>query len=171
MRYLFPQKVIGCGGRSCKMILILIWCIGFTGGAVVAADAGNLTSLMRACCESGVSIVSLTLVPLFPFLLSAVAVYFSCHWLLYLTALAKMFSFGFCACAVTGAFGGAGWLIRSLLLFTDFCTVPVLCWFQLRYLSLCRRRFWADTFGCIFWFLGVCAVDRIWIVPLLRGIF
>lgn len=167
----FPQKLIVCVRRSCKAILVLFWYIGFCGGALAAAAAGNLTSLMRAYCDSSVSIVGLLIVPFFPFLLSAVAVYFSCTWLLYSTALGKMFCFGFCACAVSGTFGNAGWLICLLLLFTDFFTMPVLCWFQLRYTDTNKKKFWTDVFICVFWFAAVCIADRIWIMPLLRDIF
>lgn len=171
MYFFFPRKLIESGRRSCKMILIIFWCIGFAGGTVAAAGAGNLTSLMRACCDSSVSIVGLFLVPFFPFLISAVAVYFSLPWLLCLTALCKMFSFGFCTCAVAVGFAEAGWLICLLLLFTDLCTLPVLCWFQFRHSAGGRRILWKDVLCPIVWFLAVCAVDRIWIVPLLIDIF
>ena len=170
MVLLIPQKMMDCSRRSCNFFLIFLWCIGFACGANLARRTGNFVSLMRACCESRVSIVGLVTVPFLPFLFSAVAVYLSSLPLLYLTAFFKTFSFGFCIFAVTRSFGSAGWLIRFLLLFTDICTLPVLLRFQYVQSRLGRKNFWRNSICCALYFVGVCLIDQIWIATLLRDI-
>ena len=170
MRFFFPQKVMVCGGRSCKMILLFCWIIGSLCGAVVASGADSISSLVRACCDASVSTVGLLMVSFLPFLFSAVAVSFSLPWLLRLIALLKAFCFSFCAVIVLGEFGTAGWLCCLLLLFTDILTLPLLCRFQLRHCSAVCRFFLLVFCACLIWSLIVCMVDRSWVVPLLRDI-
>ena len=141
----YPQKLMGCSHRSCKVSLILCWCIGFAGGVFQGLNAGPYYSLMRACCDSRVSIVNLLIVPCFPFLVSAIAVYFSLRLVLYFCAVCKMFCFSFCLCAVFRSFPGAGVLVCILLLFTDILAIPVLCRFQWSGCLRGRRQFYRWT--------------------------
>ena len=134
------------------------------------AFTDNLASLMRACCDAGVSIVGLFLVPFFPFLISAVAVYCSTPLILYLTGLAKSFLFGFCACAVYTGSSGGGWLLCLLLLFTDLLTAPALFLFQLRCMYDDSKNVLRFGVFAVLWFMAVSAADYLWIVPLLRDI-
>lgn len=172
MRYIFPAKLIGRNRRSCKMILILVWCGGLLLGALGASGASNsINSLMRACVDSRVTIVGLLSVPLLPFLFSAVAVYLSISWLIYPIGFVKAFCFGFCACAVTIAYGSAGWLMMYLLLFTDCLTLPVLCWFWIRHVDGNKGRLWGDGVACMLWFVLIGSFDFWVVLPLLDKIF
>lgn len=166
----FPLKLMEASRRSCKSHLILFWLVGFGSGVFTAAGADNIVSLMRACCDAGVSIVGLLLVPLFPFLISAVAVYFSLPWLLCLTAFLKSFLSAFCACAVFLVFKGAGWLILPMLQFTDLMTLPVLYRFQSRHISGQRARVIQESIVSLLWFLAVSLTDLLWVTPLLKDI-
>ena len=152
------------------MVLVVLWTIGFICGVSCAACADNLSSLMRACCDVGVSIVGLFFVPFFPFLISAAAVYCSAPLILYLTGLCKSFLVGFCICAVHSGFADGGWLVSLLLLFTDIFTAPVLFWFQLRWVSGDGKYIVRDGVLALAWFAAVSAVDHFWILPLLREI-
>lgn len=171
MNRFYPQILMGCRHCSCKIILAVCWSVGFAGGICSASDAGIYLSLMRACCDSRVSIVNLLLVPCFPFLISAIAVYFSHFPLLYLCAASKMFCFGFALCMVSRSFAGAGLLVCILLLFTDILTFPILCVFQWFGFGIGKRRYFRSAVLCLLWFVIVCTVDYLWIMPLLREIF
>ena len=170
MNRFYPQNLMGCRHCSCNFLLIVCWCIGFIIGTFLAADAGPYFPLMRMCCDSHVSIVNLLIVPCFPFIISAIAVYYSIKPLLYLCAFLKMFCLGFCLRVVISSFYGVGLLVCILLLFTDFFTVPVLCRFQCRWIIKSRSRFFCSILVCLMWFAGVCTVDYLWIMPLLREI-
>lgn len=170
MQSFYSSKVIERSRRSCKIILSALWSLGLICGIMAATGAGNLTSLMHAYCQSRVSIVSLLIVPLLPFLLSAYAVYFSDFRLLFVLSFLKAFSFGFCAWIVTCAFGGAGWLVRGMLLFTDLVTLPVLWLYWIRCADGSRLNIRNLCTGCLLWYLVVVLFDYACIAPLLRQI-
>ena len=170
MRFLLWRNLTSVGRHSCKLVILILWTVGFWLGVCFAAYADNLTSLMRAFCDSGVSIVGLFLVPVLPFLISAVAIFRSALLILYLTCFCKSFLLGFSVCIVSSAFSGGGWLICFLLLFTDLLTVPALFLFQLRGAQRCGRLIWRDVVIAVLWFAAVSSVDRLWILPFLREI-
>ena len=170
MRFPVWRNLTSVRQHSCKFVILILWTVGFWLGVCFAAFADNLTSLMRAFCEESVSIVGLFLVPFFPFLISAVAVFLSASLILYLTCFCKSFLLGFSVCIVSSAFSGGGWLICALLLFTDLLTVPALLLFQLRCAQRCGRQIWRDALIAALWFAAVSAVDRLWILPFLREI-
>ena len=166
----FPLKLIDANLRSCKFTLILCWSIGFGCGILSAAGADDIVSLMRACCDASVSIVGLLFIPLFPFLISAVAVYFSLPWLLFLTAFLKSFLSSFCACAIFRVFKGAGWLVLPMLQFTDLLTLPVLCRFQFRHICGQKTGVIREGTMSLAWFMAVVLTDWLWVAPLRRDI-
>ena len=169
MSFFFPRNLVVASRRSCKLILSFLWSFGLFSGVSVAACADNPVSLMRACCDAGVSIVGLLTVPFLPFLISAFAVYCSALPVLYLTGFCKSFLLGFCVCAVSTGFPGGGWLMCLLLLFTDLLTVPGLFLFQFRCLSGCKGILQQGLWTAL-WFVAVCIADYLWVVPLLRDI-
>jgi len=169
MRFRFSQYLVASSRRSCKLMLTFLWAVGLLCGCYCAACADNIASLMRACCDAGVSIVGLLTVPFLPFLISAIAVYCSALPVLYLTGFCKSFLLGFCVCAVSTGFPGGGWLMCLLLLFTDLLTVPGLFLFQFRCLSGCKGILQQGLWTAL-WFVAVCIADYLWVVPLLRDI-
>ena len=170
MRFLFSQYSIASRCHSCKKVLAFLWVVGFVCGCSCAACSDNLVSLMRACCNAGVSIVGLFFVPFLPFLITAAAVYCSAPLFVFLTGLCKSFLLGFCICAVYSGFSGGGWLVCLLLLFTDILTAPVLLWFQLRAVPGPGKNIRKCGVLAVAWFAAVSAADHIWIAPLLREI-
>ena len=171
MSRFYPQNLMGCRHRSCKFYLVVWWLTGIAGGLFLAADAGVYFSLMRACCDCRVSIVNLLLIPCFPFLISAIAVYFLLPMILYLCAAFKMFCFTYCICSLFATFAHAGLLVCVLLMFTNLLTVPALCRFQWLCASNGRKYLFRNAAVCLLWFAVVCTVDYLWIAPLLRDIF
>lgn len=170
MNFFFPLTLNAASRSSCKIPVTLSWCIGLICGIFVAACTDNIASLMRACCDAGVSIVGLIIVPFFPFLFSAIAVFCSSPLLLYLTGFCKSFLLGFSIRAVFIVFSGGGLLICALLLFTDLLTTPAIFLFQLRYAKWRSKEFLQSCISALIWFLAVIAVDYTWITPLLRDI-
>lgn len=166
----FPQKLMDYSRRSCKLFLVIVWLTGFGSGIYTAAHADSLISLMRACCDAGVSIVGLLFVPFFPFLISAYAVYFSQPWLLRAVAFIKSFLFACCSCIVLKAFGAAGWLLWPMLQFTDLMTLPLLCRFQIRHFRERAEGFYKDAVLTLLWFCGIALADWLWVAPMLRDI-
>lgn len=131
----FQWKLPGWWRRACVLYLAFSWCAGLLSGVFLASSAGSTSfPMMRAAVESRVSIVSLLVAGFLPFLFSAFAVSISQPMLLLPICFFKAFTFAFCAALVTAAFGSAGTLLRLLLLFSDSCTLPVLCWFCLRHI-------------------------------------
>ena len=124
--------------------LALCWAASLCCGIYFWFHAGSsFLSLMRSSLYSSVSIVSLLLVTGLPFLLSAFAVFLSCHWLLPAIAFGKGFLFSFISMGALASFGCAGWLLRLLLCFSDLMSMPILYWF---WLHCCRIRKYG--FGC-----------------------
>ena len=134
--------------------------------------AGSLSdvSWMRMVCENHVSIVGLLPVLLLPFLLSAMAVFLSQTWLLYVIGFFKAFSFGFCCALTQFAFGDSGWLIRLLLFFSDSWSLPLLCWFCLRHLDGQLRTVKIDLAACLGLTIFFALMDSWMVAPFLASL-
>ena len=116
----------------CKMklrVLVYSWVSGLILGAVLAVSSGNLLdSTMRAAVSGSMSISGLIAVQLLPLLLSAYAVYYTQPVLLVSVIFLKAFLFAYAGAGILILYPVSGWLIRSLLMFSDILTIPVL-WF------------------------------------------
>lgn len=156
--------------KSNVWILAVCFFAGLVLGIRASHEAGLSFPLMRGALKSTVSIVRLLSILLLPFLFSALAVYFSKPKLLYGIAFLKAFVFAFISAGISAGFGGAGWLIRWLLMFSDSLCLPVLLLYWLRHIPGRRRFQTADTMilaGCI----GLVGLlDHRLIMPLLQGI-
>ena len=133
MRFFSNGYSIPSSRKVSTWFLAFCWIFGFFIGTETASFAGPLTlSLMRTAIFCRVSIVSLVLISVLPFLLSAFAVFFNKSWLLLPLSLIKAVSFSFCSEGLNMIFDSSGWLIRSMLLFSDIFLMPLLCWFMFR---------------------------------------
>ena len=166
MNRLYLPRFSGSVTDRKRISLHLFWIMGLLCGGLLALFADNPASLMRM--PRHLSIVGLLLIPLFPFLISAFAVYLSRPRLIYAVCFLKAFCFCACAVMIRTACGSAGWLMQALLLFTDGLTTPVLYWFWLRCLdgSDAVRSAWV----CAGLFAMTAAVDWEWIAPFLNQI-
>ena len=147
--------------------LHVVWIMGLLCGGVFAlfADSSSV-SLMRM--PGHLSIVGLLFIPLFPFLISAFAVYLSRPRLIYVICGWKAFCFGAGAVLIRLSYGSAGWLVQGLLLFTDGITLPILYWLWLRCLE--GGGFRRSAAVCLGLFALTAAVDWKWIAPFLNQI-
>lgn len=124
--------------------------LGLVCGSLAYLSAGkSLIPLMRSTLHVPVSIVGPLCVSVFPILLSAYAVFLSNFVLLLPLCFAKAFLFSFVSLGISQAFASAGWLMRSLLLFGSWTSLPILYWYWLRSLTPGYRfHFWETLFVC-----------------------
>ena len=155
--------------RKCdKFVLALSWAAGFGSGCVLFRYAGsNLVTQMPLAVNCQLSIFGL-LIPVFlPFLISAFAVYLCAPKLLFWVSFLKACLFAYVSCAVHGVYGDAGWLIRSLFLFTDMIGTVLLYHYWQRHISG-TRKFSGRTFAKYQAVLFLVAwLDHCYISPLL----
>lgn len=123
---------------------------GLVCGSLTYLLAGeSLIPLMRSALYAPVSIVGPLFVSVFPILLSAYAVFLSNFVLLLPLCFVKAFLFSFASIGISQAFASAGWLIRSLLLFGSWTSLPILYWYWLRSLTPGYQfNFWETIFVC-----------------------
>lgn len=116
--------------------ILLAW----TSAIIFGAAAGRLfafehTSWMRQALFSRVSIVGAVMCNVLPILFTAAAAFLGSSWLIYFLSGIKGFGLGFTGAACVCCFGGAGWLVKLLLLFPQPLCAGLLWWMWLR---LCR---------------------------------
>ena len=96
MAQLFHRNMPAWWRKYCFLFLAFCWIAGLLSGASACLAAGDsLNSLMRGAAARPVSIVSLLGVTMFPFLLSAFAVYISEPWLLLIVSFGDAFVLSF----------------------------------------------------------------------------
>lgn len=126
--FFFRQKISNA-------FLTFFFLSGLLLGAVLFYLSGSsLFSLMRSGFLSSVSIVSFLSCSFLPFLLSALAVFFSHPWLIILIAFVKAFLFSFVSLLTIFTFQPSGYFIRFILQIGDFISLPVLYFFWQYYL-------------------------------------
>ena len=130
-----------------RSALAFCWLLGLICGVALFLYAGTpVLPLMRGILSGSVSIVSLCVIGLIPFLFSAYAVYLSKLWLLLAICFCKACLLSFISIGITFAFGSAGWLMRALLLFS--CNILcVLLYFLWTRLLLGRKPYWFAIFA------------------------
>jgi len=132
------------------LALLLFWFFGLIAGVFLFLYAGTPTfSLMHRIPCGTVTIVSLLITGSIPFLLTAYAVLLSRPWLIFAICLCKACLFSFVLMGISVAFSSSGWLIRSLLLFSDSIYCSILSFLWLRILSGRKSHCFAVTVCCI----------------------
>lgn len=136
MDLFFRHKIPACGCKESIFRLACSFLLGLlSGGCIFTLTSDSFSSLMRGAAFGSMSIISLLSVLLLPFLFSAFAVYVRQSWLLMPISFLKAFFFSFLYVGLSCTFGGAGWLVRTMLMFSDILTLPVLWWFWLKLLQ------------------------------------
>ena len=111
--------------------------IGFLGG-FLGRDC--LISLLCEITPAKDSFIQKTTIVLFPFLLSALAVYLNCPKWLFLICGTKAAHFSFRCFLLYLCYGQACWLSCCLFMFTEICSLPCLFFYCIRHISLRRDR-------------------------------
>lgn len=168
------RRVASDSNRSqswCKLsvfLLAMLWCLGLILGVVVSSSAGEaFSSLMRLAFRSPVSIVSLLIVTLLPFLLTAVAVFFSKTWLFFPICFLKAFSYGYAMHAIVLSYGTSGWLIQLILIILDSLAMTVLLWLWIRHIAGRQQTFRIDGAVCAAVLLATAFTEYYFVSPFL----
>lgn len=131
--------------RARRFLLASFWLIGLIAGTVFSFLTGELfDSQMLGAVWCAVSIVGLLYVTLLPFLLSALAVFLSQTWALYVLAFGKAFLVGVVGLCIQSACSG-GWLLRWLLCFGSLAGLPALYWYWLNHIGTPRAFSFPQT--------------------------
>lgn len=148
------------------LLLSCIWVTGLFAGFYYALHASTfLSSLMRSVAKSRLSIVGLLFTLSLPFFTSAFFLRLSKPMLILAVAFIKAFCFSCCSYSLTVAFGDAGWLVRSLLLFSSSCSTVILLWFWVRNLSCENEAIKADFLLCMIANVLIGCIDYIVVSP------
>lgn len=157
--------------KMSTVFLAFSWLAGLVSGIFAFSAAGDtFLPLMRSCLYGSVSIISLLCVTILPFLFSTLAVYVSEPWLLLAVSFGKAFLFSLIAVGISVSFGSAGWLMRLLLMFSDFCVLPLLYWFWLRHISGQRVFNGFEIAAVLSLFVLIGSVDYCVISPFLASL-
>ena len=157
--------------KSDRLFLALSWLLGLGCGGVLFCYAGsNLVSLMPLAANCQPSIIGLLTSFCFPFLLSVFAVYLNVPRVLYGICFLKALLLGYFSCGVFAAFGSAGWLVRCMLLCTDYFGAVLLYHFWHRHISGWRGICGLAAGGYTGVFLLLAGMDYFYISPFLRHV-
>ncbi len=137
---------------------------------VFRSDSSFYSSLMRTAVLCDVSIVSLLIVCVLPFVLSYFAFGFRKSWTCFFFSFLDSLLFSVSWFSVKTAFGSAGWLVCFLLLFSSgvcFVFLPVFLVHLLKFKNHPGRLCVCFTCAaCV-----VCLVDGLFIAPFTRLVF
>lgn len=169
-RFLHPH-FLTISRKPSVPVLAFIWILGLISGLLFSYRAGtSFFSAMHTADFRCVSIIGLLSLSVLPLLFSALAVFIGQPWLLVPIAFVKAFCFSFLAFGITVAFGGAGWLIRWLLMFCDCCSLPLLWLYWLRSISHSSKHNPGGTLSCFAAALAIGCVDYCLICPILADL-
>ena len=153
------------------LLLAFIWFLGLMSGRHYYQQASNTyLLLMRASSEFRLSIIGLAVSVLLPFIISAVAVYFSKPAVIYVLAYLYALLFSYAGCCLRMLFSNAGWLIQFMLLFSHCITIPFYCWFSMRYINGRKPTFIRDLWIGIAVISVVGTIDILVISPFLAAL-
>ena len=153
------------------LLLVLFWFTGLILGIALSRLYGPyLSSLMYSAILQPISIVGLLICIYFPFLISAFAISTGRLFAIYCFCFLKALSFGFTASGISMCWGSAGWLIRSLFMFSDKCFLVVLFWFWLQNICGNRQKNLSSLGICYFLSAVISLLDYFAISPYLLGI-
>ena len=166
---LFPSEIQW--GRIRQILLVCCWICGLLLGIHYASQADDTYFLlMHTATITRVSITGLLAAVFLPFLFSAFAVYILRPELLLVICFLKAASFSCCSFGLMRAFESAGWLVRLLFQFSDYCMIPVLLWFSVRHIVVQKNPLWKDLLICGSWMLVVGVLDYCIVSPFLVGL-
>lgn len=163
-------------GRSCfyirlkspLFIFCSIWSLGVISGVYIFCTTPlTALSLIRSSVIMPISFIGLIFAQTIPLLITYLACLLSKPLLIYPVAFMKAFSYGLCTFGIAVTFGDAGWLVRLLILFPDFCIVCVLIWFWIRRLTNSEVSFGNDLIVSLLAIFIICIIYFFSVLPIL----
>ena len=171
---MFPWHFRNLLKERCKVsryLLAFFWISGLVLGCVYFQKYQMVfLPLMRTVRFDRVSIVGIAVSVFLPFLFSAFAVYIQKPILIYGICFIKAFILAFSAYGLTVSFADQGWLVRTVLLASDFCMIPILFWFWLRHIQGSSSLFKQNCVFAGFCGILVCLAERLFISGLMSGV-
>ena len=155
--------------QTCKLTIFLCWILGLLFGMYAATGVGDSFLLMMRGDVLTVSIPGLPITAL-PFLLTAIAVLMPDIGTLVPVVLWKAFTYSYCACCIGVVYGYSSWLLRLLLMFGQFTTVPILMWLWLRKCECTKPLSIWEIAACGAIVVLLDGVDRCVVTPFLASI-
>lgn len=125
----------------------------------------SVSSVMLLLEYPQMSIVTGAVISALPFIVFYICLRFSAFWLIYPLAFIRMFIFVYCFGGITIAYADAGWLVRYLLLFSDFLSVPLLLWYTATKLLRGWNRKDLQFVACLMCVIAVRCIDSYVISP------
>lgn len=157
--------------RKTVFFLAVYWICSIVAGAYLAHLIQDISiSLMHASMVNRVSIVGLATVLLPPFILSAVAVYFSLPKLIYFCVVVKGICLGFNTYTLLVCYTDAAWLMYCLIFFSNVFLMIPLFLYWIRCLEGSCVNVWRNTFRCLIYVSCIGAIDYFAISPLISNV-
>lgn len=157
-------------GRFSKCAMAPCWLIGLLLGFCAAECAAfSLVQIVPYYAFGRVSLVQLLAACVLPFVVTYISAYLNAYWLACILSLWKAFSFGYCAVGIGLAYGSAGWLMRSLLLFSDGMILPALLFYWL-YFARKGKAVGKMAVILAIYAAGIAVFDYCFITPLLHAV-
>ena len=163
--------------RSCRkgnihiLLISVNWITGFLFGCYLGSQLTDTgVSVMHNVVSCPLSFFSLYFVLFFPFVVSAVFIKLSQPLLSLLVTFAKALFVGYCSCGILIVFSSAGWLIRSLVLFSDSLIIILLLWFWIRNIAGDGNKFKSDIILCAVLSFAISCIDYFAVSPFLEAL-
>lgn len=163
---------------SCKFsvlytaVIACVWIIGLLLGCYLVSHSTVTDALINLnFILFPASFFHLLFVLFLPFLISAFLIRFSLPLLSLSVVFAKAIMVGCCSCTILAHFSTAGWLIRSLLLFSDSLIIILLVWFWVRNIAGDRSKLYTDTILCTVLTFIISCIDYFAVSPFLVTLF
>ena len=158
--------------KRASIVLIAFFLLGLCAGAIYAwRVVSSADTPITFVVGERATLYGLLITALLPLALSALFCYFSAPVLVLPVCHIKAFAFSFCSVCVLRTFEDPGWLIRSLLLFTDSFALLPLLWFWLRQIAGNSRTLRRDFLISFLAALTICVLDFLFVSPFLVTLF
>lgn len=146
------------------IIFCVICLLGFAFGALYITHY-SFSSLMLLLEYPQMSIVTGVVISALPFIVTYICLRHSADLLIFVLAFMRTFMFMYCFGAITIAYAEAGWLVRTLLLFSDCIAVPLLIWYTVTKMLHYSRK-WDPLIGfCLVCVIVIRCIDCYVISP------
>lgn len=154
--------------KNVILSLSFLWCFGLSCGFLFALYAEPYVySWMYSRVVGSVSIVGLLVAHVFPLIFLIIVIRFRVTAVALPIALFKSFLMGFCQCCVYYAFGNAGWMVKSLFMFTGSVNSVLLLYFWILYIHQTGQWHLKAAIVFLSAAVSVCVLDFYFVAPYL----
>ena len=161
-------SVLRC--RKPILLLTTYWVCSVVAGAYLAYSLQDFFPLMHAVLKNRVSIVGVATTAFLPFILSALAAYFSLPELVYVIAAIKGVCLGFTSISLLICYADAAWLVYCLACFSSSFTLIPLFLFWIRYLAGSGKSMWCNVYRYFLYAIAIGAIDYLYVSPLISNV-